>query len=68
MGSDWTRREFLVRAAASLSFPATSENVKPIWMYHAHPEVLVRPLGGAPAFYQHISLKKAASTNQAIPS
>ncbi|MBV9301297.1 MAG: beta-galactosidase [Acidobacteriaceae bacterium] len=23
----------------------------PVWMYHAHPEILVRPLGGAPAFY-----------------
>ena len=23
----------------------------PTWMYHAHPEVLARPLGGAPTFY-----------------
>lgn len=23
----------------------------PTWMYHAHPEVLARPLGGAQAFY-----------------
>jgi beta-galactosidase len=23
----------------------------PAWMYHAHPEILARPLGGAPAFY-----------------
>jgi beta-galactosidase len=23
----------------------------PTWMYHAHPEILARPLGGAPAFY-----------------
>jgi beta-galactosidase len=23
----------------------------PTWMYHAHPEILARPLGGAPTFY-----------------
>jgi beta-galactosidase len=23
----------------------------PTWMYHAHPEILARPLGGAPVFY-----------------
>lgn len=23
----------------------------PVWLYHAHPEVLARPLGGAPTFY-----------------
>ncbi len=23
----------------------------PVWMYHAHPEILARPLGGAPVFY-----------------
>jgi beta-galactosidase len=23
----------------------------PTWLYHAHPEILARPLGGAPAFY-----------------
>ncbi len=48
----WMDRVVDAMAAAGIKvIMGTPTYSIPTWMYHAHPEILARPLGGAPTFY-----------------